>query len=89
MLKSVGGLNLKGKYSTTLDAEPDAPQILERKSLRPTTWKREVHVAKDGVTGQQLLNEVLFERDNPVQADVSKATGIEGLHLSIGTASYV
>lgn len=76
---------MRGKYSTAIDPAPVAPQIVERKSLRPTTWKKEVAVEEDGKTGQELLDEVLYERDNPTQINVTKATGIEGLHLSIGT----
>ena len=85
VLRSVGGINLKGKYSTAIEPEPEAPQIVERRSLRPSTWKKEVTVEDDGKTGQELLDEVLYERDNPTQVNVTKATGIEGLHLSIGT----
>lgn len=78
---------MKGKYSTAVEPGPDAPQIMERGSLRPATWKKEVPVAENSISGQQLLDDVLHERDNPAQVNVSKATGIEGLHLSIGVLS--
>ena len=64
LLRSVGGLNLTGKFGTGTDTreeetEEDAATrktILERRQLRPSTWKAEAIVHPHSKSGPELLD---------------------------------
>jgi hypothetical protein len=86
VLKTIGGSNLQGKYATDTE-EPDGPKINDRKSSRPSTWKTQEemfdsdYAVLDKNAGKELIEQVLWEQDNPVQAGIHES-GIEGIRFS-------
>jgi len=99
LLKSVGGLNLTGKYGTRFDngEEDKTPEgaatrnpTLERRHLRPATWKQEpgepVECTK---SGKELLDEVLKERDMQQLKAVVETHELQGLHLAMDMIEHV
>jgi hypothetical protein len=99
LLKSVGGLNLTGKYGTRFDngEEDKTPEgaatrkpTLERRHLRPATWKQEpgepVECTK---SGKELLDEVLKERDMPQLKEEVETHELQGLHLAMDMIEHI
>ena len=90
VLKSVGGMNLEGKFATDT-SHVEGPQLLERRALRPATWTEEVQTPADnGMSGSELIRQVLYERDNPVgNVAASRQSAVEGIHLSDAMLEHV
>jgi hypothetical protein len=92
LLKSVGGLNLTGKYGTrfysseeeeTKQGAATRKSTLERRHSRPATWKQQEPaepMAPSSKSGKELLDEVLKERDIPQLQAVAQ---LQGLNLAV------
>lgn len=100
LLKSVGGLNLTGKYGTRFDNSEEEKTsegaatrkpTLERRHLRPATWKQQEtgEPVKCTKSGKELLDEALKERDRPKLKAGVQTHELQGLDLAMDMIEHI